>query len=168
MKVIYTYTDEAPALATYSLLPIVQAFTRTAEIAVETRERNGAQRPGAFPVLSKALTESAPIVAHGRPYSVDLVGWFDDFSTTGAGDALGSFSRVQTFVNALSIQLYGGIIPREQRGEALKQLLQIGEFKRCPGASEAPASDKSNVWSEAEQKELDCVEAHRAVGPPQR
>ena len=37
-KIIYTYTDEAPALATYSLLPIVQAFTRAAGIVVETRD----------------------------------------------------------------------------------------------------------------------------------
>ena len=37
-KIIYTHTDEAPALATYSLLPIVQAFTRAAGIVVETRD----------------------------------------------------------------------------------------------------------------------------------
>src|SRR5687767_6091881 len=37
-KIIYTYTDEAPALATYSLLPIVQAFTRAAGVDVETRD----------------------------------------------------------------------------------------------------------------------------------
>ena len=37
-KVLYTLTDEAPALATYSLLPIVQAFTKTAGIQVETRD----------------------------------------------------------------------------------------------------------------------------------
>jgi len=37
-KIIYTYTDEAPALATHSLLPIVQAFTRAAGIDVETRD----------------------------------------------------------------------------------------------------------------------------------
>ena len=36
--IIYTHTDEAPMLATYSLLPIVQAFTRQADIAVETRD----------------------------------------------------------------------------------------------------------------------------------
>jgi isocitrate dehydrogenase len=36
--IIYTKTDEAPALATYSLLPIVQAFTRHAGITVETRD----------------------------------------------------------------------------------------------------------------------------------
>jgi len=37
-KIIYTKTDEAPALATYSLLPIVEAFTKAADIEVETRD----------------------------------------------------------------------------------------------------------------------------------
>jgi isocitrate dehydrogenase len=37
-KIIYTLTDEAPALATYSLLPIVQAFARAASITVQTRD----------------------------------------------------------------------------------------------------------------------------------
>jgi len=37
-RIIYTETDEAPALATYSLLPIVQAYTRAAGIDVETRD----------------------------------------------------------------------------------------------------------------------------------
>jgi isocitrate dehydrogenase len=37
-KIIYTQTDEAPALATYSLLPIVQAFTKSSGIAIETRD----------------------------------------------------------------------------------------------------------------------------------
>ncbi|WP_419147097.1 NADP-dependent isocitrate dehydrogenase [Pseudoalteromonas 'SMAR'] len=37
-KIIYTKTDEAPALATYSLLPIIQAFTKPADIEVETRD----------------------------------------------------------------------------------------------------------------------------------
>ena len=36
-KIIYTDTDEAPRLATYSLLPIIKAFTDTAGVAVETR-----------------------------------------------------------------------------------------------------------------------------------
>ncbi|KTC22511.1 MULTISPECIES: NADP-dependent isocitrate dehydrogenase [Pseudomonas] len=49
-KIIYTFTDEAPALATYSLLPIVEAFTATADIAVETRDISLAGRIlSAFP-----------------------------------------------------------------------------------------------------------------------
>ena len=37
-KIIYTETDEAPALATYSFLPIVQAYTQAAGVNVETRD----------------------------------------------------------------------------------------------------------------------------------
>lgn len=37
-KIIWTEIDEAPALATYSLLPIVNAFTNAAGVAVETRD----------------------------------------------------------------------------------------------------------------------------------
>src|SRR3954452_16399684 len=38
MKVIYTYTDEAPALATHSLLPIIRAFAGQADLEVELRD----------------------------------------------------------------------------------------------------------------------------------
>ncbi|MGH8073523.1 MAG: NADP-dependent isocitrate dehydrogenase, partial [Lysobacter sp.] len=37
-KIIYTLTDEAPFLATQSLLPIVEAFVESAGVAVETRD----------------------------------------------------------------------------------------------------------------------------------
>jgi isocitrate dehydrogenase len=37
-KIIYTQTDEAPALATHSLLPIIRAFTQQADVTVETRD----------------------------------------------------------------------------------------------------------------------------------
>jgi len=36
--IIYTHTDEAPALATYSFLPVVQAYASTAGVRVETRD----------------------------------------------------------------------------------------------------------------------------------
>jgi isocitrate dehydrogenase len=38
MKIIYTYTDEAPALATGSLLPIISAFAAAADVEIETRD----------------------------------------------------------------------------------------------------------------------------------
>ena len=37
-KIIWTRTDEAPLLATYSFKPVVEAFARTAGIDVETRD----------------------------------------------------------------------------------------------------------------------------------
>jgi isocitrate dehydrogenase len=49
-KIIYTYTDEAPALATESLLPIVEAFAGAAGVGVETRDISLAGRIlAAFP-----------------------------------------------------------------------------------------------------------------------
>ena len=49
-KIIYTKTDEAPALATLSFLPIVQAFTHTAGIDIETSDISVAARVlAAFP-----------------------------------------------------------------------------------------------------------------------
>ncbi|EJL6464328.1 NADP-dependent isocitrate dehydrogenase [Vibrio cholerae] len=63
--IIYTITDEAPALATYSLLPIIQSFTASSGINVETRDISLAGRILAnFPEhlteeqrISDALTE---------------------------------------------------------------------------------------------------------------
>ncbi|GAG18849.1 unnamed protein product, partial [marine sediment metagenome] len=55
-KIIYTKVDEAPALATYSFLPIVKAFTEAAGVTVETRDISLAGRIIAnFP---ENLTES--------------------------------------------------------------------------------------------------------------
>ncbi|MDA3032980.1 MAG: NADP-dependent isocitrate dehydrogenase [Actinomycetota bacterium] len=49
-KIIYTFTDEAPALATYSLLPVIEAFAGAANVSVETRDISLAARIlSAFP-----------------------------------------------------------------------------------------------------------------------
>ncbi|MBW0114492.1 NADP-dependent isocitrate dehydrogenase [Pseudonocardia abyssalis] len=58
MKVIYTYTDEAPALATHSLLPVVEAFLGKAGVDVETRDISLAARVlAAFGLVPDALAE---------------------------------------------------------------------------------------------------------------
>ncbi|MDT7687218.1 MAG: isocitrate dehydrogenase, partial [Pseudonocardiales bacterium] len=44
MKVIYTYTDEAPALATHSFLPVIEAFAGKTGVDVETRDISLAAR----------------------------------------------------------------------------------------------------------------------------
>jgi len=55
-KIIYTLTDEAPALATYSLLPIVQAFTRPSSVVLETRDISLAGR--IIAVFPESLTDA--------------------------------------------------------------------------------------------------------------
>ncbi|WP_433176191.1 NADP-dependent isocitrate dehydrogenase [Actinoallomurus sp. CA-150999] len=57
--IIYTHTDEAPALATYSFLPVIQAYASTAGVTVETRDISLAGRIiAAFP---EYLTEDQRI-----------------------------------------------------------------------------------------------------------
>jgi isocitrate dehydrogenase len=58
MKVIYTYTDEAPALATHSFLPIIEAFAGKAGVEVDTRDISLAGRIlAAFGHVPDALRE---------------------------------------------------------------------------------------------------------------
>jgi len=58
MKIVYTYTDEAPALATHSFLPVVEAFTAQAGVDVETRDISLAGRVlAAFGIVPDALAE---------------------------------------------------------------------------------------------------------------
>src|SRR6195952_1358687 len=58
MKIIYTYTDEAPALATHSLLPILEAFAGKAGVDIETRDISLAARVlAAFDLAPDALAE---------------------------------------------------------------------------------------------------------------
>ena len=69
-KIIYTLTDEAPALATYSLLPIIKAFTGAANVAVETCDislaarviANFPERLTATQKMGDALSELGQIV----------------------------------------------------------------------------------------------------------
>ena len=60
-KIIYTFTDEAPALATHSLLPIIQAYTKSAGFEVETRDISLAGR--IIAVFPEFLEESQRIGA---------------------------------------------------------------------------------------------------------
>ena len=58
MKIIYTYTDEAPALATHSLLPVIEAYAGKAGVDVETRDISLAGRVlAAFDLGPDALAE---------------------------------------------------------------------------------------------------------------
>jgi phospholipid/cholesterol/gamma-HCH transport system substrate-binding protein len=123
------------------------------------------QTDGAFPTSVQAFKDATPAIAFGRPYTPDFLGWLDDFSTTGSYDALGGISRTQVLFNATTPENgIPAVIPLPQRGDAYKNQMHIGQYKRCPGASEAPAIDKSNVFSADEQKALDCKEEDRATG----
>jgi phospholipid/cholesterol/gamma-HCH transport system substrate-binding protein len=170
------------------LIELTKTLTPLAHIAVDTAQRNGASRQGAFPESTQALKASAPIIAFGRPYTPDLFGWFDDFSTTGDYDALGQISRTQTEFNPYSpdanvlsalglngkvpagvpLQLPGGTgsspIPADIQQQIFQGLVRSEQFKRCPGGGDVVAPDKSNLLSSDEQKQLDCTEVDRGAG----
>jgi phospholipid/cholesterol/gamma-HCH transport system substrate-binding protein len=131
------------------LIELINSFPPLSRVALNDQNVNGAQRPGAFPQTTTALRAAAPTIALARPYTPDFVGWLDDFSTTGGYDAVGGYSRA--WIN-LSELLYG---PGPK----------IGQFRRCPGANEAPAADGSNVFSASEAAALDCDPSQRSVGP---
>jgi len=145
------------------LIDFVKSVPPLADIAVESKERNGKSREGAFPASVKAFRDASPIIASGRPYTQDLLGWFDDFSTTGgAFDALGAYAR-----GLISFSEFTGPIqPLLNNGEPAGAVGPVNrnQFKRCPGAAEEAADDGSNVLSAEERQFLDCDEAARATG----
>jgi phospholipid/cholesterol/gamma-HCH transport system substrate-binding protein len=103
---------------------------------------------GAFPETVDALKGGSQEFAFARPYTSDFLGWFDDFSTTGGGfDALGATAR--------------GFITMSELLH--KDSIAFKQYKRCPGAAEAPAKDGSNVLSQEERDRLDCDESDRGT-----
>ena len=159
------------------LLDLQRTFPALASTALDTKERRPnfgggptsvGEVEGAFPVTKRALEAAAPIIGQGRPYTPELIGWFDDFSTSGPYDAAGGFSRAQIIFNIFNLS--SGVpslipLPERDRFETFAGLAKVGQFRRCPGAGEQPAPDGSNVWSAEEQQRLDCTESDRATGP---
>jgi phospholipid/cholesterol/gamma-HCH transport system substrate-binding protein len=139
------------------LIDLLDSFPALADIAVLRKRRTASPggRPvdvgvtdGAFQETVDALEAGAPEIALGRAYTTDFLGWADDFSTTGGGfDALGVLGR-------------GHISLAENLGGPIR----THQYRRCPGAAEAPAADGSNVLSQERMDELQCEESARAVG----
>lgn len=141
------------------LINLLHSFPPLADIATVKKQRSYApgghpvdvgETRGAFQETVDALRGGSKEIAFARPYTTDFLGWFDDFSTTGGGfDALGATAR--------------GFITMSPFMH--KDSLATKQYKRCPGAAEAPAKDGSNVLSEAERQAVDCDESDR--GTPQ-
>ena len=126
------------------------------QIATREAERNGEVRPGLFDSLEAVSDQGVPQLAFIRPYAPDAMGWFDDFSTSGMYDALGSFSRAGLQLSGFSLNPGFGIspIPPEQRNQIFGEGVVLGRTNRCPGAQERPAKDGSNPYRQS--PEMDC------------
>jgi phospholipid/cholesterol/gamma-HCH transport system substrate-binding protein len=122
------------------LLDLARVQPALRDIATATKVRNGKPRPGALPQSVESLKKQTPELSALRSYAVDLTGWFDDFSHTGAYDANQSFNRSALTTNAFSTA--NGVlapIPPELRQQLLEQALSSGQVKRCPGSIERGA-----------------------------
>ncbi|CAO3932573.1 NADP-dependent isocitrate dehydrogenase [Achromobacter mucicolens] len=113
-KIIYTLTDEAPALATRSLLPIVQAFAKPAGITVETRD----------------------ISLAGR-----IIALFPDYLEDGQklSDALAELGALAVKPEANIIKLPNISASMPQLKAAIKELQDQGY--KLPDYPDAPAND---------------------------
>ncbi len=134
-------------------------------IANETARRNGEDRPGALPTLRKALRGAAPQLGFLRPYAPDLIGWFDDFSTSGAYDAMGNFSRAGLQLGGFTLGPVLDLlpIPIELRNLLLSAGVKIGRNNRCPGAIERRAADGSNPYRPS--PDFNCDPSQVPIGP---
>lgn len=133
-------------------------------IANRTAQRNGARRPGAFPASRAALEGVTPQFEFLRPYSADLVGWFDDFSSSGVYDALGGFSRAGLQLNQFTLTPLLGAqpVPPELRDALLAATTRTKRNNRCPGSVERAAPDGSNPYV---PEGFDCDRTQVPIGP---
>jgi phospholipid/cholesterol/gamma-HCH transport system substrate-binding protein len=147
------------------LIEVLRRQPAIDRIANRTAQRNGAQRPGAFPASRAALAGATPQFEFLRPYSVDLVGWFDDFSSSGAYDALGSFSRAGLELNQFTITPLLGAqpVPPELRDALLAATTRLQRNNRCPGSVERAAPDGSNPYLPSQ--DFNCDKTMVPIGP---
>ncbi|HET7312903.1 NADP-dependent isocitrate dehydrogenase [Salinisphaera sp.] len=124
-KIIYTLTDEAPALATHSLLPIIDAYTDSAGIRVETRDISLAGR----------------IIAHFPDYLTDEQKAADDLAELGEMTSDPS-------ANIIKLPNISASVP--QLKEAIAELQNAGY--KIPDYPEEPETDEEKDIAERYEK----------------
>ena len=116
---------------------------------------------GALGEATCALRNGLPALAFFRPYTPELVGWFNDFGpTSGLDTGTGGVGRIETTINTFSASTPGfpqlpGLNPNAITQD-LTDLLNnpsLGftshQFARCPGALERDRGDGSNPFTDS-------------------
>src|SRR5688572_5994513 len=138
-KIIYTLTDEAPALATYSLLPIVQAFTRAAGCTVETRD---------ISLAGRILAQFPERLAKHQIVGDDLAELGEIAKTPAANiiklpNISASVPQLQAAIKELQEQGYGiPSYPEEPHGEAEKDVK--AKYAKVLGSAVNPVLREGN------------------------
>jgi phospholipid/cholesterol/gamma-HCH transport system substrate-binding protein len=125
---------------------------------------------GALGEARCALRNSMPVLTHFRAYTPELMGWFDDFSTSGTLDANGGIGRIGGTFNVFTPnesgvpELLSPVDPADVYGAAgADALLDMGNDQRCPGALERDPGDGSTPFTDGGT--LDCDPTQLPIGP---
>ncbi|MEO6079394.1 MAG: NADP-dependent isocitrate dehydrogenase [Steroidobacteraceae bacterium] len=138
-RIIYTLTDEAPALATYSLLPVVQAFARSAGIAVETRDISLAGRVlASFPdALAPAQQQKDDLAELGELAKTP------DANIIKLPNISASVPQLQEAIRELQMQGYRlPAFPENPAGEAEQKIRQ--RYAKVSGSAVNPVLREGN------------------------
>ena len=148
------------------IVELLNAQPALRDAAIRSVQANGEERRGALPEVAAMLEGSTNELAYARPYAPDLVGWFDDFATSGIYDALGGVSRAGLAFSAFTLTPGANpvlqAVPPELRDEALAAGAEIGRSNRCPGSIERP-QDGSNPYRPT--PDFNCDPNSVPVGP---
>ena len=124
------------------------------------------RRRGAFPESTQALQDSLPQLQFLRPYTPELVGWFDDFAHPGVYDATGGIGRIGSTFNQFPIaepNIPSVFQPPIDPEVVFGSLFDTGNTRRCPGANERDPGDGSTPFTD--NGRLNCDPSQVPVGP---
>jgi phospholipid/cholesterol/gamma-HCH transport system substrate-binding protein len=147
------------------------------QIANGPVKRNGAIRRGAFPESVRSLEDGLPQLEFFRSYTPELVGWFNDFGTSGIYDANGGIGRIGTTFNTFifsqpeaSPNLFPfPFPPLAPAAQSVQDQFfsgagfDINNLERCPGANERDPGDGSTPFTD--NGTLDCDPSQVPPGP---
>jgi phospholipid/cholesterol/gamma-HCH transport system substrate-binding protein len=102
-----------------------------------------------------------PSLAFFRAYTPELVGWFNDFGTSGINDANGGIGRIATTFNTFSTSVPG--TPHSPISQLLSISGGTGNDRRCPGSNERDPGDNSTPFTD--NGTLDCDPSQVPEGP---
>ena len=169
------------------LVDLTKLQVPLANIAVGPVKANGATRKGAFPEAVQSLEDSLPQLEFFRAYTPELVGWFNDFGTSGVADANGGIGRFSVLLNAFSPSIFPANVPNvvpaspnftlplppplnltvpgfaPEGSSAFFNAIDINNMERCPGANERNPGDNSTPFTDGGT--LDCDPSQVPPGP---
>jgi phospholipid/cholesterol/gamma-HCH transport system substrate-binding protein len=103
---------------------------------------------GAFGETVCSLTNGLPNLADFRPYTPELVGWFNDFSgSSGYIDAMGGLGRISTSFNQFTFSTPGVHnlgLPVDPADLISAGTVKVDRDQRCPGTNERPVPPADN------------------------